>query len=54
MAEYYYTNNPNQRVNARAAFHQQTMAGRWFFETDAGVFSKLHIDPGSEISARAR
>ena len=48
MAEYYYTNNPTSEHEERhftSVFMGRTLA----FETDAGVFSKQHIDPGSEI-----
>ena len=52
MAEYYYTNNPPSEHEERhftSAFMGRTLA----FETDAGVFSKQHIDPGSEILCKS-
>ena len=52
MAEYYYTNNPTSKHEERhftSVFMGRTLA----FETDAGVFSKQHIDPGSEILCKS-
>ena len=52
MPEYYYTHTPNSEHEERhftSVFMGKTLA----FETDAGVFSKQHIDPGSEFSAKA-
>lgn len=52
MAEYYYTNNPTSEHEERhftSVFMGRTLA----FETDAGVFSKQHIDPGSEILCKS-
>ena len=52
MAESYYTNNPTSEHEARhftSVFMGRTLA----FETDAGVFSKQHIDPGSEILCKS-
>ena len=52
MAEYYYTNNPTSEHEERhftSVFMGRTLA----FETDAGVFSKQHIDPGSEILSKS-
>ena len=48
MSEYYCSNNPTSEHEERhftSVFMGRTLA----FETDAGVFSKQHIDPGSEI-----
>ena len=52
MAESYYTNNPTSEHEERhftSVFMGRTLA----FETDAGVFSKQHIDPGSEILCKS-
>ena len=52
MAEYYYTNNPTSEHEERhftSVFMGRTLA----LETDAGVFSKQHIDPGSEILCKS-
>ncbi|HEY8344113.1 MAG TPA: methyltransferase [Bacillota bacterium] len=48
MAEYYYSTEPTSRHRR----HQFTtvLRGREFtFQTDAGVFSRAHLDPGSKI-----
>ena len=48
MPDYYYTAKPesaHEERRFRAVFAGRTLA----FETDAGVFSKQHIDPGSEL-----
>ena len=48
MPDYYYTARPesaHEERRFRAVFAGRTLA----FETDAGVFSKQHIDPGSEL-----
>ena len=48
MPEYYYTNVPtseHEERSFRAVFAGKVLA----FDTDAGVFSKQHVDPGSEL-----
>ena len=52
MAEYYYTNNPTSEHEERR-FTSVLMGRTLAFETDAGVFSKQHIDPGSEILCKS-
>ena len=52
MAEYYYTNNPTSEHEERH-FTSVFMGRTLVFETDAGVFSKQHIDPGSEILCKS-
>ena len=48
MPEYYYTASPTSGHEDRHFTH--VFAGRTLrFRTDAGVFSKQHIDPGSEL-----
>lgn len=52
MPEYYYTHTPTSEHEERhftSVFMGKTLA----FETDAGVFSKQHIDPGSEILCKS-
>ena len=52
MPEYYYTNAPTSEHEDRhftSVFMGKTLA----FETDAGVFSKQHVDPGSEILCKS-
>lgn len=52
MPDHYYTAQPGSAHEERhftAVFGGRTLA----FETDAGVFSKQHIDPGSELLCRA-
>lgn len=52
MPEYYYTSAPTSAHEERhfsTVFAGKTIA----FETDAGVFSKQHIDPGSELLCRS-
>ena len=52
MPDYYYTANPesaHEERRFRAVFAGRTLA----FETDAGVFSKQHIDPGSELLCKS-
>ena len=52
MAEQYFTANPESAHEMRS--FQVDMDGKCLtFETDAGVFSKQHIDPGSELLCRA-
>lgn len=52
MPEHYFTAQPESTHEERhftAVFGGRTLA----FETDAGVFSKQHIDPGSELLCRS-
>jgi len=52
MPDHYFTAQPESAHEERhfnAVFAGRTLA----FETDAGVFSKQHIDPGSELLCRA-
>lgn len=52
MPDYYYTARPasaHEERSFRAVFAGRTLA----FETDAGVFSKQHIDPGSELLCKS-
>ena len=52
MAEHYYTNAPtseHEERSFRAVFAGKVLA----FDTDAGVFSKQHVDPGSELLCKA-
>ena len=52
MAEHYYTSAPtseHEERSFRAVFAGRVLA----FDTDAGVFSKQHVDPGSELLCRA-
>jgi len=52
MAEHYYTNTPtseHEERSFRAVFAGRVLA----FDTDAGVFSKQHVDPGSELLCKA-
>ena len=52
MTEHYYTSAPTSEHEARHFNH--VFAGRVLrFQTDAGVFSKQHIDPGSELLCKA-
>lgn len=52
MADHYYTPLPESEHNTRLV--QVNILGRSLtFETDAGVFSKQHIDPGSEILCKS-
>ena len=52
MAEHYYTSAPTSAHEERHFNH--VFAGRVLrFATDAGVFSKQHIDPGSELLCSA-
>ncbi|MED9820937.1 MAG: methyltransferase [Christensenellales bacterium] len=51
MSEHYYTNTPTSEHEARS--FRAVFAGRVLaFDTDAGVFSKQHVDPGSELLCR--
>ena len=52
MPEYYYTNAPTSEHEERhftTVFMGKTLA----FETDAGVFSKQHVDPAANCFAKA-
>ena len=52
MPEHYYTASPtsgHEERSFRAVFAGRVLA----FDTDAGVFSKQHVDPGSELLCRA-
>lgn len=52
MPDYYFTARPesaHEERRFRAVFGGRTLA----FETDAGVFSRQHIDPGSELLCKA-
>ena len=52
MTEHYYTSSPTSEHEERHFNH--VFAGRVLrFQTDAGVFSKQHIDPGSELLCKA-
>ncbi|MBR2941814.1 MAG: methyltransferase [Clostridia bacterium] len=52
MTEYYYTSAPTSEHEERHFNH--VFAGKVLrFQTDAGVFSKQHIDPGSELLCKA-
>ncbi|MGN0777255.1 MAG: class I SAM-dependent methyltransferase [Candidatus Ventricola sp.] len=52
MPEYYYTSAPTSEHEARS--FRAVFAGRVLaFDTDAGVFSKQHVDPGSELLCSA-
>ena len=52
MTEHYYTSAPTSEHEERHFNH--VFAGRVLrFQTDAGVFSKQHIDPGSELLCSA-
>ena len=52
MSEHYYTSAPtseHEERSFRAVFAGRVLA----FDTDAGVFSKQHVDPGSELLCRS-
>ena len=52
MPEHYYTSAPtsaHEERSFRAVFAGRVLA----FDTDAGVFSKQHVDPGSELLCSA-
>ena len=52
MPEHYYTSAPTSEHEARS--FRAVFAGRVLaFDTDAGVFSKQHVDPGSELLCAA-
>ena len=52
MADHYYTAAPSsehEERSVRAVFAGRVLA----FDTDAGVFSKQHVDPGSELLCKS-
>ena len=52
MPEHYFTASPesaHEERSFRAVFAGRVLA----FDTDAGVFSKQHVDPGSELLCRS-
>ena len=52
MNDHYYTRVPqsaSRPVDCSFAFRGHALS----FETDAGVFSKQHVDPGSELLCRS-
>jgi len=52
MTEHYYTSSPTSGHEERHFNH--VFAGRVLrFQTDAGVFSKQHVDPGSELLCKS-
>ena len=52
MPEYYYTNVPTSEHEER--YFRAVFAGKVLaFDTDAGVFSKQHVDPGSELLCKS-
>ena len=52
MPEHYYTSTPTSAHEVRS--FRAVFAGRVLaFDTDAGVFSKKHVDPGSELLCSA-
>ncbi len=52
MPDHYFTSAPESAHEARS--FRAVFAGRVLaFDTDAGVFSKQHVDPGSELLCRA-
>ena len=52
MADHYFTSNPESAHEERHFTFE--FAGKTLrFETDAGVFSKQHVDPGSELLCRS-
>lgn len=52
MADHYFTSNPESAHEER--YFTFEFAGKTLrFETDAGVFSKQHVDPGSELLCRS-
>ena len=52
MAEHYFSQNPESAHEYRT-FAVEAGGRTLTFRTDAGVFSKEHIDPGSELLCRA-
>lgn len=52
MPDHYFTSAPESAHEVRS--FRAVFAGRVLaFDTDAGVFSKQHVDPGSELLCRA-
>jgi len=52
MPEYYYTSAPTSEHEERS--FRSVFAGKVLaFDTDAGVFSKQHVDPGSELLCKS-
>ena len=52
MPDHYYTASPESAHESRS--FRMVFAGRTLaFDTDAGVFSKQHVDPGSELLCKA-
>ena len=52
MADHYYTAAPSSEHEERS--FRAVFAGRVLaFDTDAGVFSKQHVDPGSELLCKS-
>ena len=52
MADHYYTASPSSEHEERS--FRAVFAGRVLaFDTDAGVFSKQHVDPGSELLCKS-
>ena len=52
MADHYFTSAPtseHEERSFRAVFAGKVLA----FDTDAGVFSKQHVDPGSELLCKS-
>ena len=52
MPDHYYSANPvseHEERSFRAVFAGRVLA----FDTDAGVFSKQHVDPGSELLCKS-
>ena len=52
MSEQYFAKKPGCESRP-VAFETECVGVRASFETDAGVFSKQHIDPGSEILCKS-
>ncbi len=52
MPEHYYTKTPTSGHDARA-FSFAHAGRQLIFETDAGVFSKGHVDPGTAMLLKA-
>ena len=51
MADHYFTQNP-QSAHEDRHFSFEFAGKTLRFQTDAGVFSKQHVDPGSELLCR--
>ena len=52
MAEHYYTQEPTSK-HEEHAFTLECAGRALWFETDAGVFSKLRLDPGTALLLKA-